>query len=291
MSILAILALAAGVLLPTATTAKIHEFDKSLLVEKKVLAMLAEFWGEHGFRQVTDDVAFQAVDVDYDYTPAARPAGSTLPATVWVEMKADSTDYQNIFLELVSNGTYNVDTPGCFMFSQAYAWAYVFDTSKEMFVFELGAVRDWVFENFIALKPYLKTTTNKKADGKYAPTMGLAIPVDEFLKALVGKVAFTYCKLPGFGKPVNGVVPRSRLPAGYAHLDGGLDGVRKLLDAAPLQSAPTPVQQFRAHTSRLRHKIIPLKMLAMKQTHNLYASVQEKALGPHYVPAETAVAA
>ena len=270
--------------MPAATSsAKIHEFTKSLVAEKQVLAQVADFWKEGNFRSVTEDVAFQSRDVDYVYTPQ-RAASAALPSEVWVEVKCDGTPYHNIFLELISNGCFDVDTPGCFMFSQAYAWVYVFDQSKEIFVFELQAVRDWVFQNFVALKPYLKATTNLKADGSYAPTMGIAFPVERFLTALASQSKVAYAQLPGFGEAVNGVVPRSRLPAKFAHLNKGLEGVLELLDAAPVADAPTTVQQFKPQTSRLRHKIIAIKELALTQTNNMFDSVKKRALGPHYAP-------
>lgn len=269
--------------MPAATSqAKVHEFSKSLVAEKQVLAQVADFWKDCGFRSVTEEVAFQSRDVDYVYTP--KRAAGTLPAEVWVEVKCDGTPYHNIFLELISNGCFDVDTPGCFMFSQAYAWVYVFDQSKEMFVFDLQAVRDWVFKNFVALKPYLKATTNIKPDGSYAPTMGIAFPVERFLTDLASVSRVAYARLPGFGEAVNGVVPRSRLPAKFQHLNKGLDGVLALLDAAPVADAATPVKQFQPQTSRLRHKIIAIKELALTQTNNMFDSVKKRALGPHYAP-------
>lgn len=270
------------------TVALVHNFHDSLTVEARVIALLEQYWGTRGFVDVTKDTNFHGRDVDYIYTPAraaapaAEPAARALPATVWVEMKADSTKHHNLFLELLSNGVYNVDTPGCFMFSQAYAWAYVFEDTKELFVFQLQGVRAWVLANFKMLKPYLKTTTNKKADGSFAPTMGFAIPVEKFLGWLSASIPMTYARLPGFGEPVKGVVPRARLPARYAYLDRGLDGILALLDASGAQSSSTRVVQFKADTSPLRRHVLPLKHLALSQTNGIFESVQKRALGPHF---------
>jgi hypothetical protein len=271
------------------TSALIHNFPDCLCVEARVLNLLAEYWKGRGFMDVTKDTSFHARDVDYVYTPTrpnvasdAPPLSATLPAVVWVEIKADSTKHHNIFLELLSNGVYGVDTPGCFMFSQAYAWAYVFEDTKEMFVFDLHGVRSWVLANFKMLKPYLKATTNKKEDGSYSPTMGLALPVEKFLGWLSASVSMTYARLPGFGEAVKGVVPRPRLSAQFAHLDRGLDGVLNLLDASAVQSAPTRVEQFKAQTSPLRRHFLPIKHLALTQTNGIFDSVVKRALGPHF---------
>jgi hypothetical protein len=274
------------------TGALIHNFHDSLTVEARVIRLLAEYWKGRGFADVTKNTSFQGRDVDYVYTPVRTgpslevhtglPSVEPRPESVWVEMKADSTKYHNIFLELLSNGVYNVDTPGCFMFSQAYAWAYVFENTKELFMFELHGVRSWVLANFIMLKPYLKTTTNKKEDGTFAPTMGLAIPVEEFLGELSQSVPMTYARLPGFGEPVKGVVPRPRLPARYAHLDRGMEGIIAMLDASPAQSAPTRVVQFKPQTSPLRRHVVGIKHLALTQTNGIFESVMKRSLGPHF---------
>ena len=269
------------------TGALVHNFYDSLTVEARVILLLEQYWGGQGFTDVTKDTRFHGRDVDYIYTPSRAPAPAgvgeqVLPETVWVEMKADSTKHHNIFLELLSNGVYNVDTPGCFMFSQAYAWAYVFEDTKEVFVFPLHQVRAWVLANFKMLKPYLKTTTNKKPDGTFAPTMGFALPVEKFLGWLSASVPMTYARLPGFGEPVKGAVPRPRLPARYAHLDRGLAGVLALLDASPVQSSPTRVVQFKAETSPLRRHVLAIKQLAMAQTNGIFESVMKRALGPHF---------
>jgi len=265
------------------TSALVHNFDKSLLVEADVIRLLETFWAGQGFADVTKDTAYHGRDVDYVFTPQFAPGRPPeAPQSVWVEMKADSTKYHNIFFELLSNGVYNVDTPGCFMFSQAYAWAYVFAESKEVFVFELKGVRTWVLANFIMLKPYLKTTTNKKPDGSFAPTMGFAIPVEKLLGWLSASVPMTYARLPGFGEPVNGAVPRSRLPARFRDLNRGLPGIIAMLNASPAQSTPTKVVQFQAQTSPLRRHVLGIKQLALSQTNGMYESIMKRALGPHY---------
>lgn len=268
------------------THALVHNFSNSLLVEARVIDILQQYWDGRGFTDVTKDTAFHSRDVDYVYSP--RPAANTghapneRPATVWVEMKADSTKHHNFFLELLSNGVYNVDTPGCFMFSQAYAWAYVFEDTKELFLFDLHAVRTWVLANFIALKPYLKTTTNKKADGTFAPTMGLAIPVKMFLESLCESVPMAYARLPGYGQKVNGSVPRPRLPSKFAYLDQGLDGLTTMLDSSLSQSAPTRAVQFKPETSPLRRHVLGIKHLALTQTKDIFDSIVKRSLGPHY---------
>lgn len=265
----------------------VHNFADSLTVEARVLTLLLQYWGDAGFADVTKGTSFHSRDVDYVYTPGRQDTvstddGAVRPAQVWVEIKADSTKYHNIFLELLSNGVFNVDTPGCFMFSQAYAWAYVFEDTKEMFVFDLHLVRAWVLANFKLLKPYLKTTTNKKADGSFAPTMGFAIPVEKFLGWLSSSVPMAYARLPGFGKPVDGAVPRPRLPSNYAHLDRGITGITELLDASPSMCSPTRVVQFRPESSPLRRHVLGIKHLALTQSRGIFESVSKRALGPHY---------
>lgn len=268
------------------THALVHNFSDSLLVEARVIALLQEYWQGRGFTDVTKDTKFHSRDVDYLYTPS-RAAGAELsapglPERVWVEMKADSTRHHNFFLELLSNGVYNVDTPGCFMFSQAYAWAYVFEDTRELFLFDLHGVREWVLANFIKLKPYLKTTTNKKPDGTFAPTMGFAIPVRMFLDALCESVPMAYARLPGYGQQVKGAVPRPRLPAKFAYMDEGLDGITAMLDASLSQSAPTRTLQFKPETSPLRRHVLGIKHLALTQTKDIFDSIVKRSLGPHY---------
>lgn len=268
---------------------KIHQFEGSLEVEKRVRAVLAQAWRDLSLKDVTQDKLFQNLDVDFVYTrqgllvPAASaPAG---PKEVYIELKADSTKHHNIFFEFISNAKYGVDTPGCFIFSRAYAWAYVFEDTRELFFFELEKMRYWILGRADKLKPYLRATTNKKADGSFAMTVGCAIPVAKLLAEASPEVPMTYMKLPGYGEiPEGSQYPKlPRLPKAFRHMDKGLEGIVAMLEAAKKTDSQTKAIAYKPETSPLRRHVIEMKVLAFSQTNGLKEFAKEASLGPHYL--------
>lgn len=123
---------------------------------------------------VQNDPRFQhrGVDLLWD-RPQQQPLG--------VEVKGDRQGYRrgNYFFELVSNA--EKDSPGCFLYSIADLFAYVFVDVREVHLLELKKVREWFVPR---AKEYPIKTTKTRTGAVLYTTVGAIVPIRELLEAV-----------------------------------------------------------------------------------------------------------
>jgi hypothetical protein len=125
---------------------------------------------------VQEDPRFQQRGVDLLWE---RPGGDVLG----VEVKGDRQAGRRgtYFLELISN--VEKDTPGCFLYSAADLFAYVFLDRRELHLLPLRAVREW----FLARRsefPLRKAQTRIGREGY--TTVGASVPARRVLAEVEG---------------------------------------------------------------------------------------------------------
>ncbi len=123
---------------------------------------------------VQDDPRFQDRGIDLLWEQPGQPV-------LGVEVKGDRQGYRrgNYFFELLSNA--EKDTPGCFLYSQADLFVYVFVDVGHVHVMQLKSVREWFLPR--AQNYPLKST--KTRTGKiFYTTVGAIVPVREVLLAV-----------------------------------------------------------------------------------------------------------
>lgn len=116
---------------------------------------------------VQDDPRFQHRGVDLLWDRPGQPV-------VGVEVKGDRQGGRrgNYFFELVSNA--EKDTPGCFLYSTADLYVYVFLDRRETHVLTLKAVREWFVPR---AKTYPLKTTKTRTGTLLYTTVGAIVPV------------------------------------------------------------------------------------------------------------------
>jgi len=104
-----------------------------------------------------------------------------------VEVKGDRQPRRNTyFLEIISN--LEKQTPGCFLYSEADAFVYVFLQHGEVHHLPLRQARAW----FLAQPPGtfpVKHTQTRIAQGLYT-TVGVVVPVERVLQEVDGAARF-----------------------------------------------------------------------------------------------------
>jgi hypothetical protein len=131
--------------------------------------LLLEQSPESLIHDVQSDPRFQNRGVDLLWE---RPKTEVLG----VEVKGDRQGHRrgNYFFELISNA--EKDTPGCFLYSAADLFAYVFLDVREIHLLNLAQVRDWFLPR--AREYPLKTTKTRTGALSYT-TVGVAVPIRE----------------------------------------------------------------------------------------------------------------
>lgn len=115
---------------------------------------------------VQSDPRFQHRGVDLLWE---RTDGSVLG----VEVKGDRQGRrQNYFFELVSN--LEKDTPGCFLYSAADVFLYVFLTEREVHALPLKATREWFLQRAKSFP--VKHTRTRTGAATYT-TLGAVVPI------------------------------------------------------------------------------------------------------------------
>lgn len=103
-------------------------------------------------------------------------------AVLGVEVKGDRQGRRlNYFFELVSN--LEKDTPGCFLYSAADVFLYVFLTEREVHALPLKATRAWFLER--AKRFPVKHTRTRTGSATYT-TLGAVVPIREVLRSVPG---------------------------------------------------------------------------------------------------------
>lgn len=161
-------------------------------------------WKEPASRvhDVQGDPRFQHRGVDLLWESAAGVVG--------IEVKGDRNGSRdNYFLELVSN--VEKDTPGCFLYSEADLYLYVFVREREVHEIPLRAARAWFLAHAREF-PVRKTQTRVGAD--HYTTLGALVPVEELLPAVPGARRFRLDQAAGFAevKPPNARSAATRPP-------------------------------------------------------------------------------
>jgi hypothetical protein len=99
-----------------------------------------------------------------------------------VEVKGDRQPKRgNYFFELVSNLERN--TPGCFLYSEADFFLYVFLQPREVHRLPMPATREWFLKNATSFP--LKHTRTRAGSGTYT-TVGAVVPVRKVLAQVPG---------------------------------------------------------------------------------------------------------
>ena len=108
-------------------------------------------------------------------------------AVLGVEVKGDRQGRrQNYFFELVSN--LEKDTPGCFLYSAADVFLYVFLTEQEVHALPLKATREWFLERAKSFP--VKHTKTRTGRNTYT-TLGAVVPIREVQKGVRGAARWT----------------------------------------------------------------------------------------------------
>jgi hypothetical protein len=91
-----------------------------------------------------------------------------------VEVKGDRQGFRrgNYFFELVSNA--EKDSPGCFLYSMADFYVYVFVDARQVHVLNLKAVREWFVPR---AKQYKLKTTKTRTGAALYTTVGAIVPI------------------------------------------------------------------------------------------------------------------
>lgn len=91
-----------------------------------------------------------------------------------VEVKGDRQGYRRgtYFFELVSNA--EKDSPGCFLYSVADLYVYVFVDARQVHVLELKKVREWFVPR---AKEYVLKTTKTRTGAALYTTVGAIVPI------------------------------------------------------------------------------------------------------------------
>ncbi len=99
-----------------------------------------------------------------------------------IEVKGDRQPKRgNYFFELVSNLERN--TPGCFLYSEADVFLYVFLQPREVHRLPMPATREWFLKNAKSFQ--LKHTRTRAGLGSYT-TVGAVVPVRKVLAQVPG---------------------------------------------------------------------------------------------------------
>jgi hypothetical protein len=125
-------------------------------------------------RNVEDDPAFRALDVDLLWTTTRR--------VYRVEIKADRYDRSgNFFFETQSNREHG--TPGCFLYSAADLFFYYFVRPRRLYILPLRVARAWFVPRRAQFRE--RSTTTRVGDGHYT-TVGCLVPIARVLREVPG---------------------------------------------------------------------------------------------------------
>lgn len=127
---------------------------------------------------VQNDPRFQHRGVDLLWE---RPGQKVLG----VEVKGDRQGYRRgtYFFELISNA--EKDSPGCFLYSVADLFVYVFVDVQHVHVIDLKAVREWFVPR---AKEYPLKTTKTRTGAMLYTTVGAAVPIKHVREAIPSAV-------------------------------------------------------------------------------------------------------
>lgn len=115
---------------------------------------------------VEGDRQYQDIDVDLVWYTHRKPEGYK------VEVKVDSY-YRtgNFFLETFSN--VEIDTPGCFLYTEADLVFYYFPEVRHLFILPMPETRDWFVEH---RDRFEVRDTRTSVDNGYYTTRGCLVP-------------------------------------------------------------------------------------------------------------------
>lgn len=130
------------------------------------------------FHDVQGDPRFQHRGVDLLWQ---HPDG----AVFGVEVKGDRQGFRRgtYFFELVSNAEKN--SPGCFLYSLADYYVYVFVDARQVHVLSLKDVREWFVPR---AKQYKLKTTKTRTGAVLYTTVGAVVPIREVREAVPSAV-------------------------------------------------------------------------------------------------------
>ncbi len=140
-------------------------------------ALLSEVPGSL-LHDVQSDPRFQHRGVDLLWQ---HPDGKVLG----VEVKGDRQGFRrgNYFFELVSNAERN--SPGCFLYSLADLYVYVFVDVRQVHVLSLAQVREWFVPR---AKTYALKTTKTRTGELFYTTVGAIVPIAHVRDGVPGAV-------------------------------------------------------------------------------------------------------
>lgn len=123
---------------------------------------------------VQNDPRFQHRGVDLLWEQPGHPV-------LGIEVKGDRQGHRRgtYFFELISNA--EKESPGCFLYSTADLFVYVFLDVRHVHVLKLAAVREWFLPRGKEFP--LKTTKTRTGNVLYT-TVGASVPIRRVLKEL-----------------------------------------------------------------------------------------------------------
>lgn len=145
--------------------------DRAVFLTREVLLRLAPDSLVH---DVQNDPRFQHRGVDLLWERAGQQV-------LGVEVKGDRQGFRRgtYFFELVSNA--EKDSPGCFLYSTADLYVYVFLDVQQVHVLQLPKVREWFVPR---AKEYPLKTTRTRTGANLYTTVGAVVPIKHVREAV-----------------------------------------------------------------------------------------------------------
>lgn len=135
---------------------------------------------------VQNDPRFQHRGVDLLWERPGQPV-------LGIEVKGDRQGYRRgtYFFELISNA--EKDTPGCFLYSTADLFVYVFLDVQHVHVLQLKAVREWFIPR---AKEYPLKTTKTRTGALLYTTVGAPVPIRHVHEGVPAAVKVHQLRVP-----------------------------------------------------------------------------------------------
>ena len=149
---------------------KTHDFAQSIIVgakgEEIIKKYLASSKDVKDIKDVSSIRTYQLQDIDLLITLQDD-------SSVSAEIKTDTYTSGNIFFETMSNLEHNV--AGCMYKTKADYLFYYFTQTKELYIMNMEAYRNWFEENKANFNCKKLKNRNRKNDGTYT-SVGYTIP-------------------------------------------------------------------------------------------------------------------
>ena len=158
----------------------VHNFNKSINVVDYGEQIIKVYFENNpnivNIIDVSRDKKYQDKDIDFI---VELNDGKNIS----IELKTDTYDTGNIFYEAISNKEHNV--LGCMIKSKAKCLFYYFIKTKELYIIDFKAYKNWVNENNERFAQKKIKNISKRGDS-ISHSVGLLIPKRIFEKEMIG---------------------------------------------------------------------------------------------------------